>query len=205
MQRASVDLPQPDSPTRPSVSPRAHPRSTPSTARRVADRPRASHGRGTCSDPAAEHEVLREPARTSSSASAQLGATTGSRRASSAHAYVADWRATWMHAVGSRARPAEREARRRAGIVARTDIADGSGQPGGGAARSGGAPGIDARRPWTGRVDVRDRPEQAERVRMPGSLEDGVDGAGLDDLARVHDGDVSGTSARSPRGRARRR
>src|SRR5712672_3148903 len=35
MQRPSVDLPQPDSPTRPSASPRATVRSTPSTARRT--------------------------------------------------------------------------------------------------------------------------------------------------------------------------
>jgi ABC-type multidrug transport system ATPase subunit len=39
--RASVDLPQPDSPTRPSVSPRRQVRSTPSTARTGGRRPRS--------------------------------------------------------------------------------------------------------------------------------------------------------------------
>ena len=45
MQRPSVDLPQPDSPTRPSVSPRVSSRSTPSTARSTAAA-RAAQPRG---------------------------------------------------------------------------------------------------------------------------------------------------------------
>ena len=67
--RASVDLPQPDSPTRPTVSPRATSRSTPSTARTTLARPKKpSRGSGKCftrprTDSSGSPRRLRAPAR----------------------------------------------------------------------------------------------------------------------------------------------
>ena len=117
MQRPSVDLPQPDSPTSPSVSPRASSRSTPSTARStVGGRPAQPAGR------------LRRAARSASSRS----------RTSSSGSGIGDHRlAPRVLGAGLVVDDRPRRGRRRAsisGIVAleavrpaRTGSADGSG------------------------------------------------------------------------------
>ena len=119
MQRPSVDLPQPDSPTRPSVSPRASSRSTPSTARStLAARPREPPA-----DPPRSGKCIARP-RTSSS-----GSATGDHRLAP-RVLGAD---VVVDARG-RAPAAERTQRElaaRRSPPARTGSADGSGSPAG--------------------------------------------------------------------------
>ena len=131
MQRPSVDLPQPDSPTRPSASPGASSRSTPSTARRTA--PARPGGRrrptpprsGKCIDEVA-HLEQRLSHRRSPAPVGRLR-----RRASG-----------WMHAV-ARPPPSGRSGNAPSRQSGCTNGQRGwKRQPGGGAARSGGAPGI---------------------------------------------------------------
>src|SRR5581483_11742339 len=171
-QRPSVDLPQPDSPTRPSVSPRATSRSTPSTARSSSGgsrRTRAAALRrsGKC---------IASP-RTSSS-----GSGTGQHRLAPrvlGAVLVVD--------AGGRAPAAERLQREEtAGAVV----------PGERAARVEAAARRRSRRvrrrprnrgqTLADELEVGNRAEESERVRVARLAEDLLHRAGLDDLPGVH-------------------
>src|SRR4051794_22637671 len=172
MQRPRVDLPQPDSPTSPRVSPRASWSETPSTARStsrlvrlrrsLALRPRAklmcrsvtsSSGLGTC-----DHRLTTRI----------FGAVLVVETPRGAAAEL-DQRDRSLDTV----RPHEPAARMEAAALRRR--------------------GKVGRRAGNGREVVADaveaghRPEQAERVRVVRLAEDGVDASGLHELARVHD------------------
>ena len=168
----SVDLPQPDSPTRPSASPGAISRSTPSTARSTSAAG-ASARRLATTRQREVHLRGRAPR-----AAAQPPAITGSRCTSAAQRVGVDAR-------GARGRRASAAAgtRRPCSRAARTGSAGGSGSPA--AARRGRAarPGSTQRR----RARRRGRaPSAAGRACTDGAARGTPSsiGAGLDDLRR---------------------
>ena len=139
MQRPSVDLPQPDSPTSPSVSPCASSRSTPSTARSTA-------ASAAVQPPADARRGARSASRARAPrAAAQAPAITGSLR----HVLGGDARDGCTRSRGSPPSGRSGNSPLDAVVAARTGSADGSGSPA--AARRGRAarPGSSRARPRT--------------------------------------------------------
>ena len=174
--RPSVDLPQPDSPTIPSVSPRRTSSDTPSTAWTTSDELRLDRARP-------HREVLDEVDRLEQDAVRahavflrRAGRTAGSR-----------WQA-------SRRPGSTRSAS--SGLVEQSSKRYGQRgskrQPGGGASGDGGAPGMPVSRLHARPAEPRDRVEQPPRVRVLRVAEHGALRPLLDDAAGVHDDDPLG-------------
>ena len=177
MQRPSVDLPQPDSPTRPSDSPcgelEVDAVDGAQDIGRVRRRPPPTPPRsGKC---------ISSP-RTSSSGSATGDHRLAPRvRGAGLVVDAAVARPAPSGTSGNSPRPCSRSRRTRS--------AGGTRQPGGGAARSGGEPGIDASWPRTRSKSGTER-SRPSVYGWRGSRKTASTGPVLDDLARVHHRDA---------------
>ena len=172
MQRPSVDLPQPDSPTRPSASPRATVRSTPSTARStsICVPAHAAHERGVEREVHRRGRAPRAAAcrRVSHAAPAPRGSGRPWRgRRPSAIERRIDGRAVGVRDLAARVEAAARGRRDEVGRHAgdRLEVR-------------------------AALVEVGHRAQQRARVRMAGRAEHLGDRARLDDARGVHHRDA---------------
>ena len=168
--RASVDLPQPDSPTTPRISPWRHSNETPSTARATL---------------ALDAELHRQVANLHQGLgihSATSAAVTAGAAISGHSLQGAKWHAAACPGPTSRSAGSSKQRSAAYGQRGRKR------QPSGRLARVGRAT-RDRRREAALAADHRQRLEQPLRVRVLRGVEDGAHRAGLDDPARVHDRD----------------
>ena len=198
--RPSVDLPQPDSPTRPSVSPRRTSRSTPSTAWTLAD--------GALEEAAFRtgKYFLTARARTSASRRRRLGLHGLRLRAHATTCRARDSRRplsqastpTPAAAPAAAADPRRRSGRRRSRTAARSGSRAGQLERARHDAR--GSPSAASRRACRAAGSSRSRPTACRGA--AGSRTASATGAALDDAAGVHDRDLVAPSPRRRRGRA---
>ena len=190
--RISVVLPQPDSPTIPSVSP--------SLQRRARRRRRRGRGRPCASNstPDAHREVHLRGARPRAAASPlrvahAVTVVAQRRRARSApstwraRALLLERRASSGPGGRRRATRASSGGTSRALRRTRAGSAAGSGSPAAGAAATAAGPGSPAAAPGASRSTRGDRAEQTPRVRVLRVVEQLVERALLDDAPGVHD------------------
>ena len=191
--RPSVDLPQPDSPTRPTTSPAATVKSTSSTACTTSSRTFAPRRlRDARGEVERLHEALGDAAQLDQRrAGARAGGRVAARHSGCRHrSGVTGWAtcasmAGASQAIGSSRARSARETRSPAAGRAATASCRESAQP---PRRARCSTGTESSRPrvygWRGRVEHL------------------LDGALLDDAARVHHADAIGEARRPPRGRA---
>ena len=175
--RPSVDLPQPDSPTIPSVSPRRTSSETPSTAWTTSDEPRfnARAFTGKC--------LTRSTA--SSRTAVRAHAVFLAKRAARRRIEMAGVAAAGLHAL-ERAPASSSRARSGTGSEAR------SGSRAAARAATAARPGSPSSRLHARPAEPRDRVEQPPGVRVLRVAEHGRLRPLLDDAARVHDDDPLG-------------
>ena len=197
--RPSVVLPQPDSPTTPSVSPRRRSRSTPSTALHLAD--------GVLEDARLDREVLDEPLDAEQlvlvgAGRAALPRLPCSRLAHGRSSRRRRRRLRGGELLGEMARETGALRRRRTAAAAAHPSWQTSrpcecaqrgwnAHPGGGVIRLGGWPGIGSSHSCVA-VEPGQAVQEPDACTDGGRVEDREDVAELDDAARVHDDDAVG-------------
>ena len=183
MQRPSVDFPQPDSPTSPSVSPAARSRETSATARTCAtarSKITAAAHRKRFLQPADGQDRLAGGS-PRSCAGRPRRASVGARSSASS----AKWQA---HQVDPAKRRVGRSTRQRASAQRAARMESAARRP----VAQGRRPALDPDQRRVAGIERRQRGEQTSRVGMARVVEHVVDRAALDDPAGVHDRDRIG-------------